>query len=64
MHEIVKCSKCGHEFDLNYGDKWAINDNSVVSQSDCKCFKKLQKQKPLDVAFKRLENEGIIRSIS
>jgi hypothetical protein len=59
--EIIFCARCHTEIDLNYGDKWEINELSIVSQNKCKC-KTIQTTKPLDVAFKRMQNEINIRS--
>jgi hypothetical protein len=61
--EIIICARCHTEIDLNYGDKWEINDLSITSQTKCKCT--IQKQSPtiLDKALKDI-NEINLRSSS
>lgn len=49
---------CGHEADLLYSFK---DECEVVSQSTCKCKKKIIKDKKvLDEAFKILTKQGIL----
>jgi hypothetical protein len=60
--EIIICPKCFVEYELNYGDKWAMNDVSVTAQTKCKCKTIQNKQKPLDMAFKRMQDEINLRS--
>lgn len=66
--EIIVCPRCKSEIDLNYGDKWAINEIAIVSQTTCNCRKvKVKKShiKPLDEALLKLKdvlNERNFRS--
>lgn len=55
--EIIICPKCHFEYELNYGDKWAMNDVSVTAQTKCKCKTIQNKQKLLDLAFRLLDAE-------
>lgn len=58
MNEIFNCVRCGQEVEFSYGDKWAINDYSVVSETPCKCKKNELKKsdiKPLDQALIKLK---------
>jgi hypothetical protein len=68
MNEIVKCFRCGHEFELNYGGKMA-EDDLVTSQTYCKCKKpdvNKSHTKPLDQALLKLKEilNGKSKSVS
>lgn len=56
--EIITCPKCKAEYDVNYGDSYAINEGHIVSQTACKCEKKIVKingTKLLDHAMLKLK---------
>lgn len=60
--EIIICPYCKSEIDLNYGDKWAINEFTVISETACKCKKKIvETEKILDKAFTILKQQGILK---
>ena len=52
--EILVCTRCNQEYDLNYSHK---NDEEIVSQSNCGCVKQSHNIKPLDRAFEVLNEK-------
>ena len=55
--EIIRCPRCGAEYDLYYSLK---DDDEVIGQSSCKCNKKtalINGKKPLDYALEVLRKE-------
>lgn len=67
--ELIICPKCRTEIELKSGDNWTINELSIVSQEKCQCIQKQQPNKkamkPLDQAFKRMQQDEInLRSTS
>jgi hypothetical protein len=52
--EIVKCEKCGGEFELLYDER-----DVVVAKTDCLCQKKIshKRKKSLDLAIEKVKKE-------
>lgn len=66
--EIIVCSSCKSEYDINYGGHM-LDDDLIVSQTTCKCKKiKVNKShiKPLDKALLKLKDvlNGKAKSVS
>ncbi len=67
MNEIITCSICKHEYEINYGGH-RLDDELVTSQTACKCKRievKKSNIKPLDQALLKLKdvlNERNLRS--
>jgi uncharacterized protein YbaR (Trm112 family) len=58
--ELIICPMCKEEKILNYGDKWEINENTVVSEEACKCNKAprlINGLKVLDYAIKIIDQQ-------
>ncbi len=61
--EILICTECNQEYDLNYSFK---NDEEIVSQTNCGCVKHSHNIKWLDRAMELLnaKNKSGTRKVS